>query len=300
MSKQLSIITSCYRGEKYLSAFFERVSRQTIFSEIEIVFIANDPTEWERTIIESFQEKYPENIIYKEVAREPISVSMNRAIRASNGEYIFNWDIDDLRTDNSIELQYKTLSSNDDVMLTYGDFIITQELWSHHGTEIDSPEFERKEFVMSMHCGPFRAWKKSIHYTVWYFDEQLRSGADFDLMVRIATFFTMKKTYGLLGYYLNANTWLSTGGQKTFFPLQARELNIINFRYNILSKIDFFVPIRGYNIYNFLYQGQYISISQFWFPEKREFTFFDRIKSTIFTLKYGTLRVVKYIYFTLK
>ena len=57
-----------------------------------------------------------------------------------------------------------------------------------------------------MYCGPFRAWKKVIHEKIGYFDEQLRSGADFDLMVRVAIVYKMKKTQGLLGYYLNANT----------------------------------------------------------------------------------------------
>ena len=89
--------------------------------------MANDPTDKEKEIIHEFQRKFPENIVYIEVPREPLSISMNRAILASHGEYIFNWDIDDLRTPDSIEIQYKTLSSNIDVMLTYGDFIITKE-----------------------------------------------------------------------------------------------------------------------------------------------------------------------------
>ena len=89
--------------------------------------MANDSTEAEKAIITEFQNKFPENIVYIEVPREPLSISMNRAILAANGEYIFNWDIDDLRTPNSIELQYKTLSGNDDIMLTYGNFIITKE-----------------------------------------------------------------------------------------------------------------------------------------------------------------------------
>ena len=94
---------------------------------MEIVFVANDPTDTEKAIINEFQKKFPDNIVYVEVPREPLSISMNRAILSANGDYIFNWDIDDLRTPDSIELQYETLSSNDDVMLTYGDFIITKE-----------------------------------------------------------------------------------------------------------------------------------------------------------------------------
>ncbi len=300
MKKQLSIITSSYRGEKYLSSFFDNVSKQTIFSQIEIVFVANDPTPAEKTIIEDFQKKYPENIVYIEVPREPISISMNRAIIAANWEYIFNWDIDDLRTENSIEIQYETLKSNDAISLTYGDFIITKEFWSHIGNKVESPEFEKQKFMNGMYCGPFRAWKKCVHEKIGYFDEQLRSGADFDLMVRIATFFDLKKTHGLLGYYLNANTGLSTGGQKSFFSLQAKELRVINERYNILSKIDFFVPILGYRIPEIRSWDTFIEIKKYGFSPKRKATLSERISSVWFTLQYGFLRILKYVYLTIK
>lgn len=300
MPKNLSIITSSYRWEKFLSSFFESVADQTIFSEIEIVFVSNDTTAWEKDIIERFQKKYPEHICFIEVAREPISVSMNRAILASHGEYIFNWDIDDLRTNTSIELQYKTLSSQKDVMLTYGDFLITKEFGSTKGVYIESPEFNKQDFMMSMHCGPFRAWKKIVHERIGYFDEQLRSGADFDLMVRIATVFTMKKTPWLLGYYLNANTWLSTGGQGTFFSLQSRELRVIHTRYNVYSKIDLFVPTWWYTISSLLFWGKYISLEDLGFPLKPHFSIYEALQSIFFTLKYGSFRILKYIYLFIK
>ncbi len=299
MWKNLSIITSCYRWEKYLTKFFESVSGQTIFSEIEIVLVANDPTPSEKKIIKDFEEKYPENIVYIEVQREPISVSMNRAIRFSNWTYIFNWDIDDLRTENSIEIQFDVLKSDDTICLTYGDFIITKEFWSYTGTKVESPEFEKYKFMTGMHCGPFRAWKKSVHEKIGYFDEQLRSGADFDLMVRIATFFELKKTQWLLGYYLNANTWLSTGGQKSFFSLQAKELRVINERYNILSKIDFFVPTSGYRISEIQSWDAFIEVNKYGFSPKRKATLSEKYASTWFTIQYGFLRILKYLYLTI-
>ncbi len=299
MPKNLSIITSCYRGEKYLPAFFESVVRQTIFPDIEIVLVSNDPTEVEKTIISDFIKKYPDNIVSIEVPREPISVSMNRAIRAAHGEYIFNWDIDDLRTENSIELQYNTLCSSDEIMLTYGNFIIIKEFLSKEWVEINSPEFEKVEFSRSMHCGPFRAWKKWVHEKIGYFDEQLRSGADFDLMVRIAIFFEMKKTHWLLGYYLNANTGLSTGGQKSFFSLQAKELRVINMRYNILEKIDYFVPTIGYDISQIKTEDWLIPVTYYGFAPMGTQTFMDMVSSVRFTIKFWFLRIAKYFYLTL-
>ena len=300
MPKNLSIITSSYRWEKYLSAFFKSITEQTIFQDIEVVFVANDPTDKEKEIIHEFQRKFPENIVYIEVPREPLSISMNRAILASHGEYIFNWDIDDLRTPDSIEIQHKTLSSNKDIMLTYGDFIITKEFWSIEWPLVKSPEFHRSDFITGMYCGPFRAWKKVIHEKIGYFDEQLRSGADFDLMVRVAITYKMKKTQGLLGYYLNANTWLSTGGQRSFFSLQSKELRVISMRYNIHNKIDFFVPTKWYMIDTLVYQGNPITLTSLGFDAVKNLKFSEYIFSSWFTSKYGVLRIIKYIYLTLK
>lgn len=188
----------------------------------------------------------------------------------------------------------------DYVYLTYGDFVIIKDFEAREGQYLTSPEFEKTEFVRSMHCGPFRAWKKEIHEKVGYFDEQLRSGADYDLMIRIAYNYPMKKTHGLLGYYLNANTGLSTG-QAKLVSLQQKELLLINKRYNVLDKIDLFISASEYKIYDIKEDGEFLPVKTF-VPHYHvhHYTLSDMIKSLIFSVKYGLLRIIKFIYLKIK
>lgn len=248
MTYKISIICSCYRGEKYLPLYLETYEKQTIFNDCELVLVHNDPTEKELGIINNFKNKYPNRINHIIVSREPISISMNRAILASKSDILINRDIDDLRTWNSLEIQYTMLANNSDCHCCYWDFIIVKEFGSYLWKYIHSIEFEANKFKQSMHCWPFRAWKKEIHEKIWYFDEQLKSWADFDLMIRIAYHYKMKKVNWNLWYYLNANTGLSTWANK-FISLQEKELRVINERYHIYNKIDYCIKV-DHNIYN--------------------------------------------------
>jgi len=52
---------------------------------------------------------------------------MNTCIKEAKGEYVTIWNVDDLRTPNSLEMQMKALDENPDIALTYGDFIIVNK-----------------------------------------------------------------------------------------------------------------------------------------------------------------------------
>ena len=45
----------------------------------------------------------------------PIGISMNRCIEFASGDYICIWNVDDLRTPDSIEVMAKTLDDNPDI-----------------------------------------------------------------------------------------------------------------------------------------------------------------------------------------
>ena len=111
------------------------------------------------------------------VSREPLAVSTNRAITAAAGDYACIWNVDDLRSPNSLELMADTLDANPQAGFTYGDYIIVRAWQSQNGRLITEPEFERREFVQSMHLGPFYMWRKQWCQKFGYWDEQFKSGA---------------------------------------------------------------------------------------------------------------------------
>ena len=120
---KVSTITPCYNMGRYIKGFLENVSIQT-HKDLEIVLDHNDPTEAEVKLVEEHNDKY-DNIFHIQVdGVDPIGISMNRCIENATGDYLCIWNVDDLRTPNSIEMMAKTLDDNPDVNFVYGNYKI--------------------------------------------------------------------------------------------------------------------------------------------------------------------------------
>jgi len=263
MKIKISTITSCFRGEKYLESFLKNVSEQTMLDKIEIVLVHNEPTEKEIKLVKNFQSKYPgiiNHIIIRPV--ELIGKSMNTCIKEAKGEYVAIWNVDDLRTPNSLEIQTKVLDENPDIALTYGNFIIVNKISENTGRLVNLPEFKKEKFIKGMYCGPFPMWRKEINEKIGYFDEQLVQGADFDLMIRTALNYKMKKSQGIVGYYLDEKAGLSTRRG----TLQPIERTAIELRYGVYNKIDFlyYRKAKKYRIYQVFFNNQWFPINNFY------------------------------------
>ncbi len=265
---KVSAIASCYQGEKYLPAFLENCAEQTISGQIEIVLIHNDPSDNELGIVRQFQKKYPDLINHIVVPREPLAVSTNRAIQAASGEYLCIWNIDDLRTADSLELMMQTLDGNPDVGFSYGDYIAVSEWEGKEGQFVSAPEFEKQAFISCMLSGPFYMWRTGLCQTLGVWDEQFKCAADFDYAARLAVECTGMKAPGLLGWYLNAGLGLSTSGS----PWQAIERTVVELRFRVCLKIDlqYVSQARKYRISHVLQNGAWVPIEQL-MPHGKDF-----------------------------
>ena len=124
---KVSTITPCYNMGRYIEGFLENVSTQT-HKDLEIVLDHNDPTEAEVKLVEEHNDKY-DNIFHIQVEGvDPIGISMNRCIENATGDYLCIWNVDDLRTSDSIEVMAKTLDDNPDVILSMVTIILFQLL----------------------------------------------------------------------------------------------------------------------------------------------------------------------------
>lgn len=263
MKPLISTITPCYKMKPYLKRFLEELPLQTYFDNLEIVIDHNEPDAEELVWIEEFQEKYPgkiKHIITNPV--EPIGTSMNRCIRESSGELLTIWNVDDLRTPKSIELQVDAFTKGD-ADIVYGNFLTVRSFGSQQGKLMDFARYDSKpeEFTRSMLLGPFMAFRKSLCEKAGYFDEQLQSGADFDLAVRLAFHGNPVMTKGLLGYYLNEGKGASTRPDSK----QPLERTVIELRYSIYDKLDYdyVVPSLSYDIKNIFYANEKIHVSSY-------------------------------------
>ena len=254
---KVSTITPCYNMGRYIEGFLDNVSKQT-HEDLEIVLDHNDPTEAEVKLVEEHNEKY-DNIFHIQVEGvDPIGISMNRCIENATGDYLCIWNVDDLRTSDSIEVMAKVLDDNPDVNFVYGNYHIVSEFGSTNGHYVD--ETGKEEYLkVGMILGPFFMFRKSALKKSGVFDEQLKSGADYDLALRLA--FNGK---GLhipfnLGYYLNDGQGLSTGSRR-----QPIERTVIELRYGVRVLEPNLVPeTRAYDVENILIDDKKIPAKTF-------------------------------------
>jgi glycosyltransferase involved in cell wall biosynthesis len=247
----------------YIEIFLERLPMQTFFNRMEVVLDHNEPEKGEIELVKKFQKKYPgrlQHIIVKKV--DPIGTSMNRCIHNAKGKFLTIWNVDDLRTNNSIELQYNQIKRNEKIGFVYGNYTVIKEFGSTEGKFINHKNFDKNELIKSMILGPFFMFRKKLCRKIGFFDEQLLQGADFDFAIRLALASKCKMVSENLGYYLNAQKGLSTKPNS----LQPIEKDLICMRYGIFEKIENKnVPyFMNYEIKSFLNKKKYMPIKKFY------------------------------------
>ena len=253
---KVSTITPCYNMSKYMKGFLDNLSTQT-HKDLEIVLDHNDPSDEEVKLVEDYNEQYDNILHIKVEGVDPIGTSMNRCIEYATGDYLCIWNVDDLRTPDSIEVMAKALDENPDVDFVYGNYTIVPNFGGTQGQYVDETGRE-DELTTGMILGPYFMFRKSILDKSGVFDEQLVQGADYDLALRLA--FNGK---GLhlpvnLGYYLNEGLGQSTKPDSK----QPVERTVIELRYDIRVLEPQLVPYtRTYDIENIIVDEEKIPVS---------------------------------------
>lgn len=234
MSK-VTVLVSLYRCIDFIESFLMHASAITNKEAIEFLLLHNDPQEAETLIIERYKDKFPEMRHIKIDQREGLYKTWNRGIRLAKGEYITIWNVDDIRFPDSISLQAKALDENPQAAIAYGDMYGTNVYGSHTGKLYHHPEWKEQpqEFYQSYVMSCFQMWRKSLHTTVGYYDEQFKCVGDFDFQVRVAMHYSFVKVKEPLGIYLeDLPHKLSSNG------VQSLENNIVYLRYGVYKKIQ--------------------------------------------------------------
>ena len=255
---KVSTITPCYNMSKYMKGFLDNLSTQT-HKDLEVILDHNDPSDEEITLVEEYNKEH-DNIFHIQVdGVDPIGVSMNRCIEFATGDYLCIWNVDDLRTPESIEIMAKVLDENPDVDLVYGNYVIVTKFGETNGQFVDV-EPHIPELKEGMILGPFFMFRKSLIEKSGVFDEQLIQGPDYDLALRLVR---NGKSYFMsdsLGYYLNEGLGMSTKPDSK----QPIERTVIELRYNVRVLEPHLVPhTREYDVENIIVDEEKIPVSNF-------------------------------------
>ncbi len=278
-NKLVSTITPCFQMGRYLPEFLHQLRQQTIFNELEVVLDHNEPFPEEVQLVRQFQANYPG--IIKHTIREkvdPIGVSMNRCLREASAEYVAIWNVDDLRTPNSLESQLNAIRISER-NICHGPYQVVRSFGAKEGRTVNDTGAPLSEYSRSMLLGPFFMFSKRLCETAGYFDEQLKSGADFDFAIRLAFHGQIVGTSDLLGFYLDEGKGASTRPGS----LQPVERTVIELRYGIYDKLDYTLVAKAarYRISDLLRDRK-------WFPIETYVPNYDAFMDERFRAWHGT------------
>lgn len=189
---KVSIICSVYGGSRYIRQYMENIVSQTIFDDCcELIIIDAASPDGEFDVISPYIERFPGRIIYERLGyRATIYDAWNIAIARARGDYITNANLDDLRRDDSIEVQCGILDNLDFVDVVYQDVVYTLA-WNMpfatalgHGFISDLPIITPQNLLTynSPHNAPM--WRRRVHDDVGMFDAALRSAGDWQFWIR--------------------------------------------------------------------------------------------------------------------
>lgn len=207
---QISIITSVYKGDKFISGFLEDITRQTIFDQCELIIINAASPGNEEPIILEYAERYP-NIVYVKLEEDPgIYAVWNYGIKMARAEFVGNANVDDRLHPQCYEVFLKTLREHPAVDLVYSDFYFTSEAnvpveacRSKRATHY--PEFSPKALLSICLPNNHPVWRKSMHDKCGLFDESFKHVGDLEMWMRAAVsgaiFLKIPGIYGL--FYVN-------------------------------------------------------------------------------------------------
>ncbi|MDR1682450.1 MAG: glycosyltransferase [Candidatus Symbiothrix sp.] len=234
---KITLLTSLYRCEDFLARYFDALARLEGKEQMEVLLLHNAPTEQELAIVTQYLPHFDciRHIIIPEC--EGLYRTWNRGIALAQGEYITVWNVDDVRFPKSVLQQAQALDENPQAAIAYGDIRPSDQYGVCGGTKNNSPVYSqatKKYFLREYHISCFQMWRKSIHQTIGYYDEQFKCIGDFDFQIRAALHFPFVKTDEVLGIYLAERLGkLSSNG------LQPLEHNVVYPRFGIYRRLNF-------------------------------------------------------------
>jgi glycosyltransferase involved in cell wall biosynthesis len=207
-----SLFCSFYNGGDFIREYLHNFIDQPLFHDIELVFLDCASTDNESDIINIYKTFYKNIQDYRLDTDPGLYAAWNIAIDKCSSNIIGNWNIDDRKNRDGLEILLKTLENDSDIDLVYGltyiSHVANERYTDNKFTEIYPclPHSLDNLFKNnSPHCMPL--WRKNLHDKFGYFNEQYKTASDGDFWLRCARHGAKIKMInhpvGL--YYMNPN-----------------------------------------------------------------------------------------------
>lgn len=186
-----SLFCSFYKGEKFVESYLNNILEQNLFDKIEFIFLNCNSPENEESYILRFANEYT-NIKYYKLDKDPgLYAGWNHAISLCSSEIIGNWNIDDRKNKEGLEILLEEFNKKPDVDVVYGFTYVSRIANEKYINNLYNEiypylphSFNNLLRNNSPHCMPL--WRKNLHNKFGYFDTNYESAADGDFWLRCA------------------------------------------------------------------------------------------------------------------
>jgi glycosyltransferase involved in cell wall biosynthesis len=235
-----SIFCSFYKGEKFVRGYVEDILNQTIFDNIEFILLDCASPENEKEILYPLSEKYP-NILYIRLDSDPgLYAAWNIAIGYCSSSIIGNWNIDDRKNSDSIEILLNEFNNDPDLDMTYGATYISRTPNEKFEQNIKNEIYPCYKHSLtnllqhnSPHCMPL--WKKNIHEKIGYFNTEYDTVSDAEMWLKLAVHGgKIKECNNIVGLYY----WNPEGRSTDINLMEKNSVEAHNMKIKIMQLIE--------------------------------------------------------------
>ena len=185
-----SIFCSFFKGQEFIKGYINNLLEQTCFSDIEFIFLDCNSPENEKNYIDNLVSKF-NNIKYHRLTKDPgLYAAWNHAIKLCSSDIIGNWNIDDRKNKEGLEILINNIEKNNiDILygITYVSYLANEAYIDNNFKNIYPclpHTFENLLRNNSPHCMPL--WRKNLHDKFGFFDENYKTASDGDFWLRCA------------------------------------------------------------------------------------------------------------------
>ena len=187
----ITIFCTLFKGAKFIKGYMEDMVRQSIFKEVDFYILDCASPENEISVIEPYL-SYP-NIRYERLNEDPgLYAGWNICINNSNTDLVGNWNVDDRKTDWSLEMLRNCFILDEKIDIAYGLTAISEKanetwdeitpFWYYQADDLT----DWKDLLKNNHPHCMPVWKKDLHNRYGLFDEGYKTAADSDMWIRAA------------------------------------------------------------------------------------------------------------------
>ena len=187
----MTIFCTLFKGAKFIKGYMEDMVRQSIFKEVDFYILDCASPENEVSTIEPYL-SYP-NIRYERLNEDPgLYAGWNICINNSNTDLVGNWNVDDRKTDWSLEVLRNCFALDKKVDVAYGLTAISEKanetwgemtpFWYYQADDLT----DWKDLIKNNHPHCMPVWKKDLHDRYGLFNEGYKTAADSDMWIRAA------------------------------------------------------------------------------------------------------------------